>query len=487
MVQNFFKTMEKKYEKKWWTELNVEDLNEEEQEEYRFINGQATARLNASLTCEAMPPAAPLEKNWHEVCMKRMLRYAAENGFDRMAWITGEKQAERYEMGQYITALKSCPLRKDIAYDSLKKDRIEGYEVVISTNSSGDMKIKTDKEGFIYWSGWMKFQDKRLSDVIGKVLAEKILNTDKKMSLSSSEVNYLMEIGGMRTFYNEMLPQFMNRYGKQWGVQVKQMDIPTIGQMYGIDVTTSMKESVMQGQPLFMFGKEGQVLGLALDNSIYLTPDGVNPETMVHEYTHIWATAMQYGNADTWESIKQLLKESPVWGEICRNPFYADIRHDENALASEVLAQISGKTGTEKLEAMQQVHSKDILVSLRNVLDKFWTWVGKHLFDLKEFNSIEEVADRVLFDLVNSTPLETGKPLAVGKDKERLSHITVFQGKGGQTFIRCKIDGVQQMGKQLNRIDSIAALHPENLNSLAHTYFCKELELRPEQKNRLHR
>ena len=487
MVKNFTKAMEKKYEKEWWSGLNVNDLNEEEQNEYRFLNSQATAKLNSSLTLEALPPVAPLEKNWHEVCMKRMLRYAAENGFDRLAWITGEKQAERYEMGTYIAALKSWPIRKDVSYDSLEKDRIEGYEVVISTSRNGDMRIKTDKEGFIYWSGMLKFQDKRLADVIGKGLAAKILESDKKINLSSSEVNYLMEIGGMRTFYNEMLPQFMNRYGKQWGVQVKLMDIPTIGQMYGIDVTASMKESVMQGQPLFMFGKEGQVLGLSLGDSIYLTPDGVNPETMVHEYTHVWATAMQYGNADAWNSIRQLLKESPVWGEICRNPFYADIRHDENALASEVLAQISGKAGADRLEAMQVSHPKDTLISLRKVLEKFWTWVGKHLFDLKEFNSIEEVTDRVLYDLVNSTALETGKPMAVGKDSGRLSHITVFHGKGGQLHIRCKIDGVQQMGKPLNRMDSLIALHPEILKSLAHTYFCKELELSSKQQNSIHR
>ena len=30
-------------------------------------------------------PGAPFEKNWHELCMKRMLRYAAENGFDKIA------------------------------------------------------------------------------------------------------------------------------------------------------------------------------------------------------------------------------------------------------------------------------------------------------------------------------------------------------------------------------------------------------------------
>jgi hypothetical protein len=36
-------------------------------------------------------PDAPFEKNWHELAMKRMLRYAAENGYDKIAWTTGEQ------------------------------------------------------------------------------------------------------------------------------------------------------------------------------------------------------------------------------------------------------------------------------------------------------------------------------------------------------------------------------------------------------------
>lgn len=484
---NFIEAVEKKYGKKWIDGSIWEAMSPEEQEQYDFLKKQFCMKDKAVQEMEDRPPIAPLEKNWHEVCLKRMLRYAAEQGFDRVAWITGEKQAQRYEIGTYISDLKSWPIRNDIAYDSLEKDRIEGYEVIICTTSADEMKIKADREGIVYWSGVERFLDKRLADVIGKTLADKILNTDTRMSLSSSEVNYMMEIGGMRTFYNEILPQFMNRYAKQWGVQTRLADIPHIGPMYVVDITPAMKQSVMQGQPLFMFGKEGRVLGLTLGDSIFLTPEGVNPETMVHEYTHVWATAMQYGNPHAWQSVKVLLKDSPVWGEICRNPFYADIRSDENALASEVLAQLSGKAGAERLESMQRTHPKDTLASLRKVLEEFWTWVGKHLFELKQFNCIEEVKDRVLFDLVNSTPLEAGKPLAVGKDNGRLSHITVFQGKGGRSYIRCKVDGVQQMGKPLNRMDSLMALHPENLNRLAHSYFCKELEFSPKQQNSRHR
>ena len=47
-------------------------------------------------------PAAPFEKNWHEVAMKRMLRYAAENGYDVVAWVNGDQVTERFGLGGVV-------------------------------------------------------------------------------------------------------------------------------------------------------------------------------------------------------------------------------------------------------------------------------------------------------------------------------------------------------------------------------------------------
>lgn len=41
-------------------------------------------------------PDYPFKKTWHELALKRMVRWAAENGFDEIAWTTGKQQAERY-------------------------------------------------------------------------------------------------------------------------------------------------------------------------------------------------------------------------------------------------------------------------------------------------------------------------------------------------------------------------------------------------------
>ena len=50
-------------------------------------------------------PDAPFKSSWHELAMKRMLRYAAENGYDRLSWDTGETQAERYDLSKQLDEL----------------------------------------------------------------------------------------------------------------------------------------------------------------------------------------------------------------------------------------------------------------------------------------------------------------------------------------------------------------------------------------------
>jgi hypothetical protein len=44
-------------------------------------------------------PDAPFKKTWHEFVLKRLIREAAEKGYDNVAWTTGEQQAERYPRG----------------------------------------------------------------------------------------------------------------------------------------------------------------------------------------------------------------------------------------------------------------------------------------------------------------------------------------------------------------------------------------------------
>ena len=171
----------------------------------------------------------------------------------------------------------------------------------------------------------------------------------------------------------------------------------------------------------FMKTSQGTVYGWTVDGKIYLTRAGLNPETSIHEYTHLWAGAMRERNAEGWKSIKDLLQGSPMWEEVMHDPNYSHIKGDEDAVASEVLSRISGKENAKRFEEeakkvidetrdlSEKARAVMLLNNVRRAVKQFWNWVGRNLFEIKRFASIEEVTDRVLYDLVNKTNLKTGK------------------------------------------------------------------------------
>src|SRR5690606_19423701 len=56
-------------------------------------------------------PDAPFKTTWHELVMKRMIRYAAENGFDRVAWPTGAQVPVIEHWGMSLEQTREDPDR----------------------------------------------------------------------------------------------------------------------------------------------------------------------------------------------------------------------------------------------------------------------------------------------------------------------------------------------------------------------------------------
>lgn len=168
----------------------------------------------------------------------------------------------------------------------------------------------------------------------------------------------------------------------------------------------------------FMKTPNGTIYGWTVGGKIYITKDGFNPDTPIHEYTHIWANAMRQNNPKGWESIKNLLRNTPVWNEVMSDDNYKNIRDNEDSVASEVLSRISGKENAAKMEAEAQkmiddakgpiakARVQELINKVKKAVEKFWNWVGTELFKIEKFESVEQVADRVLYDLLNKTDLK---------------------------------------------------------------------------------
>ena len=229
--QEFNKEMKLKY-----GENNLWDV--EDQLEFNRLRNRHSDLVRSRLKGV---PSAPFEKNWHELAMKRMLRYAAENGYEKIAWTTGAQQAERYDLGHVVDEIWHM---KDKNHFNLNKD---GYSI-------GSVRI--DKEGVIV-EGTRIFEDQignPLSDVVGKELANRMINSQPNDEIKLG--GQLIGGEGMKGFYDKMLVDFMNKYGKKWGVKVEDVELPNIGDrgltMHSVEVTDSMKNSVLnESQVMF--------------------------------------------------------------------------------------------------------------------------------------------------------------------------------------------------------------------------------------------
>lgn len=166
----------------------------------------------------------------------------------------------------------------------------------------------------------------------------------------------------------------------------------------------------------FLKDKSGTIYGWTSNGKIYLTKDGMNPKTMIHEYTHLWSNAMMHANPEGWHSIKDIMRQDPLWRDVKDDANYADIADDEDMVVSEVLARRSEQNNSVLLERQAQkvlkedsqdkdYQSNHLLFKMKEALNGFWDWVTTKLFNMKKFQSEGQISNRILYDLVNSTPL----------------------------------------------------------------------------------
>ena len=132
-------------------------------------------------------------KSWTALALKRLMTYAVENGFDRVAWTTGEQQAERYNLSKQISDI-AWRGGNFVAWDK------QGNEVVRQTGTTQ--------------------QD--VADYVGKEVADKLFSQTPQgegrnalYQLSGEDLN----VGGqgMKAFYGSIVPQVANDLLKKLG------------------------------------------------------------------------------------------------------------------------------------------------------------------------------------------------------------------------------------------------------------------------------
>lgn len=155
----------------------------------------------------------------------------------------------------------------------------------------------------------------------------------------------------------------------------------------------------------FLRTPQGIVYGYAKGGEIYLNSERLNPNTPLHEYTHLWDTACRQKNPELWKRGVELMKQLPLWEEIKNDPAYSNLTTDDE-IASEVHSRLTGKDGAAIMEkAAQEAASMDamgmterlgVIGRLKNWLNDFWRWAKETLVPWTK----EEAAQVSLDDFV---------------------------------------------------------------------------------------
>lgn len=202
-------------------------------------------------------PDAPFKDTWYQLALKRAIKEAVDKGYDRIGLTTGAQQASRYNLSNEVDEINVIG-RTDARTG--EKSR----QVALDLKSGGSYKLGVNNEGIIDNVNMLEInnlQGKNLADVVGKEVAKKIMESNSQ-TIKGEGLNIGGE--GMKKYYDEIYPNFLNKYGKKYGAQVGETKVNTIKEraensmipaskqetVRYLDITPEMKKAVQKGQPL---------------------------------------------------------------------------------------------------------------------------------------------------------------------------------------------------------------------------------------------
>lgn len=252
----------------------------------------------------------------------------------------------------------------------------------------------------------------RGNDDVAEMLLERANEIGKEIAELRDKLEF--NIGHIRI--NEAAGRRTINYLKSAGVPIDEISEERAEEMIGETKTEELRDS---GGILYGFTQNGK---------IYVINGRLNPNTPVHEYTHLWANVFARTNPKRWATIVSTLKQTTVWNEVLEDANYAGIKHDEQAIASEVLARLTGdywgfinEDGKSRMD--ETFEKKALLARVRTVLRSFWKqvaeWLGlKTNARQSDFEAqLQEFVRRPILDLMETNFDKKFKKMQEGLDK----------------------------------------------------------------------
>lgn len=215
----------------------------QEAEDYARKTGDPFVTWDNKNTTQGVPDA-PFKKTWPDMVLRRMVREAAEKGYDQIAWTDGATQAERYDLSKYIDELRYM------------KNQDGTFNVVPFKNDSA-----------MHVSEKANVPQAELSNMVGKELADKIIKGEGELQRGTPEVRVLsgldLKVGGegMKAFYDQELPRRASKLFGKLGGKVEDQNMPGDGDVgpayhivgsdragHGYRITNMAGENVANGR-----------------------------------------------------------------------------------------------------------------------------------------------------------------------------------------------------------------------------------------------
>lgn len=222
-------------------------------------------------------PSAPFVEDtndWVSLALKAILHKAAVEGYDSVAWTTGDQQAARYDLSKQVKEISVVPRT-----DARTGERTREVNVFIPNGAriqlGVDANAKVDNS-----TTHAEMVGKSLDDVIGKEMAEKVMAVEDQRWFRGLDLKVGGE--GMKAFYDRIVPQVAQKLGKKFGATVQDLGLKTEKADRKLD-----KKVIADAAVRFINGDDD-----AKDFIERADLDGLITED------EVWALGEKYGNND---------------------------------------------------------------------------------------------------------------------------------------------------------------------------------------------
>jgi hypothetical protein len=195
----------------------------------------------------------PFKNNWYEFTIKRLTRYAADNGFDAIAIPKGELAANRY--GKSILKIKSVDV-EPMAINRMKKDGVyykeddRGFFIRLNNENGEKIFERTiygvpgDDKFFENFSNLSKdVGESNLAEIQQLILQADDTDQIAKKVFEKTEVAGTGK--GKYNLYDKTIPGYMKKYAKKWNAKVYDDNIRDYGT---VDDPNRLKDDLIEVQ-----------------------------------------------------------------------------------------------------------------------------------------------------------------------------------------------------------------------------------------------